>query len=666
MITILVIDDEVDLEHLLRSWFRRQIQQQTYTFLFACNGPQGLSLLQEEPAIDIVLLDINMPQMNGLDLLTKISALNLLIGTVMVSAYGDISNIRTAMNRGAFDFVTKPIDFTDLVATIDKTVQYVRQRRESQQLKVISELKARFFDNITHEFRTPLTLILSPVGKLLQQTPPPDELRRQLRMVERNAQKLLRLINQLLDLAKLDSGQLTLTNRTGDLTRFVGQIVQTFAPLADERQIDLRYDSDLTGYQAFDGEKIEQIVYNLLMNALKFTRVGHVRVQLQQGESIRLVVADTGVGIAADKLPVIFDRFYQVLPSLSPNGRPSADWMNTGTGIGLALVRELTELMNGTVSVQSTVSTAADEPSGTVFTINLPLPTVQATQYSDREFSDPQPATVGTEEAAGRNSEPLDTVGIPAADSDRNLVLVVEDNAELRSFIARELSVVYRVLTARDGAEGWELARTELPDIVLTDVMMPGLDGYELTHRLKQDDLTSHIAVVMLTARSAQPSRLEGLKHGADEYISKPFHLDELYLRLRNLLTRQQALRVHYEQLLSAPSAPELPHPVPDKFIQKLQACIEARLDDSQFGVEALAFAIGMSRRSLYRKLMAVANLNINDFIRRYRLRRALQFLREGHNVSETAYLVGYESPGHFSTVFKEFYQKTPTEFLKS
>lgn len=666
MVTILVVDDEVDLEPLLRGRFRQQIQQQVYTFLFAHNGRQALSLIYDEPTIDLLLLDIQMPEMDGLTLLSELSALNRLIGTVMVSAYGDMNNIRTAMNRGAFDFVTKPIDFADLALTIEKTARYVLQLRESQQLKVISELKTRFFDNITHEFRTPLTLILSPVEQILQHPPEPQELRKSLLMVERNAQQLLRLINQLLDLAKLEAGYLPLTPEAGDLTSFVGQIVQIFKPMADSRQVELAFTSDLTGLHAFDGEKMEQIVYNLVMNALKFTQAGQVTIQLSQhGVYVQLTVADTGIGIAPEKLPYVFNRFYQVLPPLSRMGQRQsfkteevAGFTTPGTGIGLALVKELTELMGGTVSVQSTVRNATGGELGTRFTVNLPFLTVTGTPPADSTARPLLKSLDWLSQAIPVSSS--------QPDSEKALVLVVEDNPELCAFIARELSTAYRILTADNGESGWELAKAELPDIVLTDVMMPGIDGYELTHRLKNNLTTDHIAVVILSAKTAHPSRIEGLQQGADDYISKPFHVDELHLRLQNLLARQQTLRAHYQQLLSQPGDHPPTEAVLDKFLQQLQTLIETHLDDSQFGVNELAYEVGMSRRTLARKLMVLTNLSINDFMRQYRLQRATQFLQTGHNVSETAYLVGYESPAHFAIVFKEFFQKTPSEFMKS
>ncbi len=652
--TILVVDDEVDVEPLLLSWFRRKIQQETYAFRFARNGRDALTRLQTESDIDLVLLDINMPEMDGLSLLGELPALNPLLRAVMVSAYGDMENIRQAMNRGAFDFVCKPIDFTDLDVTIEKAAQHVRQLHESHQLKVIDELKTRFFDNITHEFRTPLTLILSPVEQLLQRYPEPADLHQSLRMVERNAWQLLQLINQLLDLAKLESGHLTVSPKTGDLGDFVAQIMRVFEPVAQQKNLTLTYQNDLTDFVAFDADKLEQIVHNLLANALKFTQTGHVAVRLTSEPTVvRLTVTDTGIGIRAEKLPYIFNRFYQVQPA----DGSLRHFTNPGTGIGLAFVKELTELMGGCVRVSS-VPTGSAEPSGTTFTVELPLLRVDPNQPGESAIRQPRPVWAVND---------LLTNGLADGDereTELPLVLVVEDNPELCAFIARELTGPYRVLTAMDGDEGWRIAQTELPDVLLTDIMMPGMDGYELTRNVKTNPLTDHIAVVMLTAKTAQPSRIEGLQQGADDYIAKPFHVDELRLRLHNLITRQQTLRLHFQQQFGRPDAPIQPETLTDKFIQKLYTLIESRLDDSSFRVNELAQEVGMSRRTLHRKLTSVTNLTIHDFMRQYRLKRSGQLLREGHNVSETAYRVGYESPAHFSVVFRAFFGKTPTEYI--
>ena len=659
MTTILVVDDEIDLEPLLLNWFRRKIKDSAYAFHFAHNGYEALTILRNEPTIDLLLLDINMPEMDGLTLLTKLPAVNPLLLVVMVSAYGDMGSIRTAMNRGAFDFVCKPIVFSDLEITIEKTANQVRQMRESHQLKVIDELKTRFFDNITHEFRTPLTMILAPVEQLLKRFQDSVELQHSLGIVERNARQLLRLINQLLDLAKLESGHLTVSLQAGDPGNFVGQIVGAFEAIAREKNLTLIYENELADYYTFDAEKLEQIAHNLIANALKFTHAGKVTVRMSAGSMVQLTVTDTGIGIVPEKLPYIFNRFYQIQQPGINGSAPSYQFAHPGTGIGLALVKDLAELMGGSVSVDSVSVMAETGLSGTTFTVQLPLLRAEINAKDD-PFIRP---LVPVKDVVTLVIPLHRTPGKEVIATEKPLVLVVEDNAELNAFISGELADRYRIITAHNGDEGWELAQTELPDLVLSDIMMPGLDGYQLTRKLKTSPVTDHIAVVLLTAKTAQPSRMAGLEQGADDYISKPFHVDELRLRIHNLLARQQTLRTHFQQQFSHPDELLQPETLGDSFIKSLYQHIENHLDDSQFRVDELAHEVGMSRRTLHRKLTSVTNLSVTDFIRQYRLKRAAELLRKGHNVSETAYMIGYESPAHFSTVFREFFGKTPTEW---
>ncbi|SOD82464.1 response regulator [Spirosoma fluviale] len=653
--TILVVDDEEDIQPIFLGKFRSKIQQGVYQFRFAHNGREALAKIEQEPDIDLVLLDINMPELDGLSVLAQLPSLNPLLGTVIVSAYDDMSNIRQAMNRGAFDFVCKPIDFADMELTIEKTVHHIRQLRETDHLKLIDALKTRFFDNITHELRTPLTLILSPMQQLIQRYPTPPDLSNGLRNVERHGQQLLQLINQLLDLAKLESGHLTLLQTVGDLGDFIEQIVMAFEPIANQKRLTLSYECQLTSLYSFDTGKLERIVHNLLSNAIKFTPEGNIHIQVtEHNNGVRLAVTDTGIGIVPEKLTYIFNRFYQVEPG---NPVHKAVYVsNPGTGIGLSLVKELTELMGGQVHVQS-VPHGIDQPSGTTFTVDLPLsPALNDTTESITL----EPGLL----VGSAYNVPLEVPVYNSSDQDKPLVLVVEDNQELGTFVSGELADTYRIITANNGIEGWEIARNELPDIVLTDIMMPGLDGYELTRRLKSNPDTDHIAILILTAKTAQSSRIEGFQTGADDYINKPFHVDELKLKLHNILDRQRKLREHYHRELIQSENTVAAESVKDSFVHTLNKLIEAQLDDTTFGVDELAKEAGMSRRTLHRKLTALINMPVNAFIRQYRLKRALHFMRQGNNVSQAAYMVGYESPAHFSTAFKEFFGKTPSDYL--
>ncbi len=464
-------------------------------------------------------------------------------------AYGLYALLAGVAIRGFFQFYTN---------RIKQRQELALNRREAEQLKAVDELKTRFFSNITHEFRTPLSLIISPVEKLLEKS---QFDRPTLTLVHRNAEKLLRLINQLLDLSKLEGNYMAVSLVQGNLTDFLHHIVEVFGRAAEQKGITLTWTADQLPphTQVFDADKWEKILTNLLSNALKFTPAGgQVTLTVSpvwaagKMTGVQMEVADSGIGIAPDQLPHIFDRFYQ------------ADTSTTrayeGTGIGLALVYELIGLLGGTITVTSQLNV------GTTFRLTLPVeavPTHAETPLPD--WSARKPSFVASSGTPRPVSSQVD-------DQDhRPQILIVEDNDELREFLVGELAGSYQILEAVDGQAGWEVVQTELPDIVLTDVMMPRMDGTALTQLIKGHAETDHIAVVMLTAKTAQQSRLDGLQHGADDYLSKPFSVDELHLRLHNLITRQQKLADHYRQRLPyPPTAPPPrqndPRPIPTHF----------------------------------------------------------------------------------------------------
>jgi len=528
-------------------------------------------------------------------------------------------------------------------------------RREAEQLKVVDELKTRFFANITHEFRTPLSLILSPVEKLLQNPHFDGPTRQTLSLVQRNAHQLLRLINQLLDLSKLEANQMAVSLMRGEVTDFVRQRVDFVRDQANQKGVTLMYEATrLVQEYAFDADKWEKILTNLLSNALKFTEAGgQVSVILtpvlsaDEVSAMQIRVADTGIGIAPDNLPHIFNRFYQ------------ADASRTrayeGTGIGLSLVHELVEVLGGTMLVES------QPQKGTTFILTLPV------QPASAHLDAPLVNLPGSIQATV--STPSETVRIltdngPVADEHKPLILVVEDNDELREFLVSELVVNYRVLSAADGETGWQLAQSNLPDLVISDVMMPRMDGYELTRNLKNHPDTSHIPLILLTAKAAHQSRLDGLQEGADDYLSKPFHLDELHLRVRNMLAHQQKLRDHYRRQFAQPDLPSPIATVDNAFLQQVYSLLENHLNNPTLDVDWLADQLAISRKTLYRKTHTLVALAPTELIRQYRLRKAADLLRAGHNASRTAYLVGFKTPAYFATAFREFYQKTPTEFV--
>ncbi|MBO0953152.1 hybrid sensor histidine kinase/response regulator transcription factor [Fibrella forsythiae] len=526
-----------------------------------------------------------------------------------------------------------------------------QRRREAQQLRAVAQLKERFFANITHELRTPLTLILGPTATLKAKASDPFWVS-MLTTIERNAQQLMNLMNQLLDLSRLEAGVVSLNEQYGEPGTVVGQLVESLRSQAEAKGLTLSF-TDHTGDQSywFDADKLERIVLNLLTNALKFTHQGRITLTLEPG--IRLIVEDTGIGVPADQQQRIFERFYQ-----SPTASPLP-----GAGIGLALVDELVRIQGGRIFVDS----PADQPgplgreappwAGTRFTVELPY---RLAVQAKPNGAPVQPA-----------SPPL-----PAQDQEPPLLLVVEDNLELGEFIAQCLADQYRVLRAADGTSGLAVALESGPDLIISDVMMSPTDGLTLCRTLKQDPRTSHIPVMLLTAKVTLDNRLEGLAGGADDYLTKPFHVGELQLRVGNLLARQQRQRDWLRAQLSRPLqpvAPEKPLAEPveeqpgpaDPLLTKINGLLEQHLDDAQFGVEELALAIGLSRVHLYRKVKALSGLTVSELLRNYRLKEATRLLSLGHSVAETGYLVGFDTPSYFTKSFRALYGLTPSEYQK-
>ncbi len=572
------------------------------------------------------------------------------------------------------------------------------ERQALHHMRELDRVKTDFFTNVSHELRTPLTLILGPAAEVEADESAPAAVRARGGVVLRQARKLLTLITQLLDLSKLEAGALHLQTVSGEASAFVQQILLTFADLATTRGIHLRAElPDGPVPLRFDPPKLEEILTNLLANALRFTPTGgtvtltltaHDAAPPHPGE-VLLQVTDSGPGIAPEHLAHVFDRFYQV-----PESTAAFPEAGSGTGIGLALVRELTALHGGRVDVTSTPG------QGTTFTVRLPrLPLADA----QRAIATPDlPATLPAMTASApdqpRAIEALSER--PAPDNEAPVVVIIEDNADIRAFIADVLTPAgYQLLTAPDGATGLALALAEVPDLVVSDVMMPGaLDGFAVCRALKASPATSHIPVVLLTARSGADDRLTGLEGGADAYVAKPFNPRELRAQVQNLLRLGQLARIRFAPdtvvtpnavfLAEAPAEPLFePVPTPDMppaatdplarhtaavaglpsldqaFLHRVETAVEAHLDDGEFSVDDLASAVNLSRTQLHRKLKALTGQAASDYIRLTRLHRAHALLagRVG-TVAEIAYRVGFNSPAHFSTAFSRQFGYPPSE----
>lgn len=532
--------------------------------------------------------------------------------------------------------------------------QMALEHKEAEHLKAVDEMKSRFFSNITHEFRTPLSLIISPLEEILQDKDVTSALGKKLSVVDRNAQHLLRLINQLLDISKLESGNMKLALFRGELNSFVEETVQSFRQMAETRNIKLKIDTtDAEGYYFFDTEKWEKIVFNLVSNALKFTpENGEVKVKLfASGKDkdnclMHLLVSDTGIGIPQANIPFIFRRFYQA--------DESATKKYEGTGIGLSLVKELIELMGGNIEVSSKPGQGSD------FMVSIP---VKKTTCNSIEES--KPPLIIQEQI----TYPVIVNSFKASVSRNNnlpLVLVVEDNGELCEFISQSLKKNYRTLTASNGAEGLRIALEENPDAIISDIMMPEMDGFTFCKKIKSSVQTDHIAVILLTAKASHHSVMEGLIAGADGYLTKPFHTDELLLRIHNLLLWQEKLRLLYQAQLNNPETELKPKEIQQEFITNIYKILDEHLSDNSFNVGKLASKMAVSPRTLNRKLTSLIGLSASEVIKQYRLKKSIEFLKSGSNVSETAYSVGFETHSHFSTSFKSFFGVTPTSYIQT
>lgn len=545
------------------------------------------------------------------------------------------------------------------------------EHAENERLKELDAVKTRLYTNITHDFRTPLTVILGMADQLRQHFLDRAEqaFDTGVEMIRRNGQQLLQLINQVLDLSKLESGTMRLHLVQGDVVAFVKYLTESFQSYAESKNVTLRFEAEpLQLSIAYDREKLQAIVSNLISNAIKFTPSGgKVNVELRienleldtQRPSIlpspfSIVVSDTGVGIPAEKLPHIFDRFYQV--------DNSATRANEGTGIGLALVRELVKLMGGDIAVESRPGV------GTVFSATLPAFSVteDMAQVRPEDFSAPLLPLL----AEPPQSDPPPADGLA---NDAPLVLLVEDNTDVRRYLAQCLRDQYRIIEAHDGQQGIDLALEQVPDLVVSDVMMPHKDGFEVCAALKNDDRTSHIPIVLLTARAAVEDRIAGLRRGADAYLTKPFHRAELLVTLEKLIESRRRLQARYSQMFAGEpldTAPTADAPaddevavVEDVFLQKLRDIVEAHLSDAEFDMNQLSRAAGMSHSQIFRKLKALMGRSPSAFIRSVRLRHAADLLKNtALTVSEIAYETGFTSPAYFSTMFLEEFGKTPTE----
>ncbi|MER0438065.1 response regulator [Emticicia sp. W12TSBA100-4] len=519
---------------------------------------------------------------------------------------------------------------------------------QNSKLKELDNLKTTFFTNISHELRTPLTLITGPFQQLADRYPT-DKL---IPLIQRNTDRLLTLINQLLDISKLEAGQMKPEISQQNITQYLRTLTSSFASLAESREINFERNIGKTEVYGFiDRDKIEKIVTNLLSNAFKFTpKNGLVRISTRFNElqkTMSIEVSDTGIGIESEKLNKIFDRFFQV--------DDTQNRKYEGTGIGLALVKEMVGVLKGKISVHS------QKNVGTTFTVSLPIG-MNTWKGFIIETSE---TTARKPDFESKSSEKVSTEQEILLDNE-NILLIVDDNEDIRKYLHSVFEKEYKIIEAVNGKDGIEKAMAQVPDIIISDLMMPEMDGFEFCKVLKADEKTSHIPIVMLTAKANIESRIEGLELGADDYLIKPFNSQEMQARVKNLLVIREKLKKYYQKNNNQkPLDPNVKVNVVDEhFIKKVLEVLDTHLSDSQFSIEQLADKLSLSTTQLRRKIKALCNQTIVEFIRSYRLEKAAQLLSQNAgNVSEIAFNVGFDSLSYFGKVFQETYGVLPSEY---
>ena len=539
-------------------------------------------------------------------------------------------------------------------------------RKLADQESEFHDMRLRFFTNISHEFRTPLTLILGPLAKFMQRNEHPTG--NHLKLMYKNAERLKRLITQILDFRKMEAGDLKFEPTWGDIVRFSLETANLFIPLAQQKPIQFSTHSNTSGRQAwFDKDKLEKIIFNLLSNAFKFTTEGTVSFTVNIHEKqphapktmpllrgmgqqanfyVEILVTDTGVGIPKKEQVNIFDRFYHL--------RSEKSGQSGGTGIGLTLTKELVEVHHGAIFVSS------EEKKGTEFRVVLPLLNEEKPHGQKDNIQSPNDAygffTPQKGDAVVEDKQEGAVV--------KPVVLLVENNKDLREYMRLEFGGSYTLMEAENGKEGLEKALEHVPDLIISDVMMPEMDGIEFCNSIKTDSLTSHIPVILLTARSSQVHVMQGLETGADDFITKPFSSELLFTRIGNLLKSRKALQIKFSQELRL--NPEgLPVASMDQaFLRKAMETVEANLDNSDFSADLFASEMCMSRVHLYRKLKALTNLSVTDFVKNARLKLASNLIRDNKlSIKETAYTVGFKDPKYFSKCFKQQFGVRPSEY---
>ncbi len=577
----------------------------------------------------------------------------LFFGTVMFLISINVANIRNAWLQYGFQLGSIAFSGILFYGLFDK-INTIRS--EQRRIIELDKLKSTFFANISHEFRTPLTLMKGPLQEVIDGCDDPKTLHL-LKMAHRNADRQLHLVNQLLDLSKLDAGKMELGAQQDNFVPFLKGVVNAYQSLAVHKNVDLQlicpYDEV---HLWFSRDKMDQIIQNLLSNAFKFTPSGGkvtVSLSLDSGNVV-LTVSDTGRGISRDDLPHVFDRFFQ--------GNLDKYTEGAGSGIGLALVRDLVQLHGGTISVTSKID------HGSTFKVEIPLgknhlatnDLIDGNQLQSLKKSVPDTSFTLVDNLRG------EAFSSESYSNEVPHLLVIEDNGDVRAYIRFRLENSFQISEASDGQQGINMAMDLMPDIIISDVMMPESDGFELCHTLKTDIRTCHIPIILLTARAEHEAKMEGLETGADDYLTKPFNSEELELRALNLVRLRRQLKERFAESITLRPSEVTTNSLDQSFLDAVLNTIEANLSNDQFGIDTLTKEIGISKSNLNNKLRALINQSTNQLIQSVRLQRALDLLEQkAGTVSEVAHQTGFKSTAYFIKCFKAKYGKTPGALLK-
>lgn len=520
------------------------------------------------------------------------------------------------------------------------------ERKEAERQRSFDQAKIKFLTNLSHEFRTPISLISGPVENLLNNEADREKAG-QLHMVKRNARRLLNLVNQLLDFRKLEEKELRLDKVQADIVGFAREVSESFKDLADRRRVRFVFVAEIEAYfTEFDKDKIERILFNLLSNAFKFTGAdGEVMVRIERAEpgkeGIVIHVTDTGVGMSSADRDHVFERFFQ--------GEGAADVMNQGSGIGLSITREFVRLHGGSIDVSSILGKGSD------FVVWLPLPLIAAKKEMpllNTDENDLSPVNATEDKGIGFETDEVIKV------------LLIEDNEDFRLYLKDHLTPHYKVIEAADGKEGWQKALSLHPNIIISDISMPNMDGITLSNKIKADKRTSHIPIILLTAMTGDANQIKGLKTGASDYLTKPFSADILKVKIRNILLLSHQLKETYERRIKVETAPVEIQSENDKLLLKVTEYIEQKIDDDSLSVEQLSKHLFMSRATLYNKLVDLTGETPVEFIRSVRLKKAAELLESSDmRIVEVSYAVGFATPSYFTKAFKLKYNISPSEY---